>query len=137
LTTIIVDDDAGIREGLRAIVETLGVRVLGEAADGRDGIQQAQALLPDLILLDVSMPVMGGFAAALQLRELLPATPIILVSQHSTGVYAEEALKAGVRAYVLKRCAGHDLAAAISAVIGGRIFVSPQIDFRERERYSA
>ena len=131
-----MDDDPDIRDGLRRIVEQLGAEVVAEAEDGRHGIECAKASNPELILLDVSMPGMGGFAAARQLRVLLPHVPIIFVSQHSSRIYAEEALHIGVRAYVLKRSATTDLRPAISAVMTGHTFVSPLVPIADRVRHS-
>lgn len=124
---VIVDDDAGIRAGLRSIMESLGAEVIGEADNGRSGIERAQLLCPELILLDVSMPVMGGLAAARQLRTLMPELHIILISQHRDRAYAEEAFQIGVEGYVLKRAAFTELPNAISAVTSGHTFVSPGI----------
>jgi YesN/AraC family two-component response regulator len=95
LLLIIVDDDEAIRQRLRTIAETLGAEVLAEADNGRVGIEQAEILRPELVLLDVSMPVMGGFAAARQLRARMPELRTIFVSQHSEPVYVEEAFGMG------------------------------------------
>ena len=127
---VIVDDSALIRAGLRMIVEAFGAEVIGEADNGRSGIEQAESLSPELILLDVSMPVMGGLAAARELRKLKPNLGIILISQYSDRVYAEEALEIGAGAYVLKRTANSELADAINAVMSGRTFVSPVVEAR-------
>ena len=127
--TLIIDDDADIRDGLRGIIESLGAEVVGEADNGRSGIERAQSLQPDLVLLDVSMPVMGGFPAARELRAMMPALAIIFVSQHNERVYAEEALRIGA-GYVLKRSASADLPEAIDAAISGRTFVSRLINGR-------
>jgi DNA-binding NarL/FixJ family response regulator len=124
---IIIDDDAAIRYGLRKLVEALGGEVVGEADNGLQGIEQAESLHPELILLDVSMPVMGGFTTARKLRMLQPEVKIILISQYSEPAYAEEALQIGVQAYVLKRSAGRELESAVEAVRSGQTFVSPVV----------
>ena len=121
---LIVDDDAVIREGLRSILESLGIEVAGEADNGRSGIEQAKESHPDVILLDVSMPVMGGFAAAGELRVVLPALRIIFISQYSEPAYSEEALHIGAAGYVLKQRARADLGRAIDAALSGGTFVS-------------
>lgn len=135
LKTIIVDDDPDIREGLRRIVEHLGAEVVAEAEDGQSAVECAQASRPELILLDVSMPGMSGFAAARQLRKLMPNVPIVFVSQHSEGIYAEQALEIGVRGYVLKRSVCTDLDPAITAVMSGQTFVSPLVAFTAKEQH--
>lgn len=122
---LIVDDDQAIRQGLRLIVESLGTEVLAEADNGRSCIEQAELLHPELVLLDVSMPVMGGFAAARQLRIRMPELRIIFVSQHRERIYIEEAFQIGVNGYVLKQSAADDLGDAIQTVMSGGSFVSP------------
>lgn len=124
---VIVDDDAGIRAGLRSIMESLGAEVIGEADNGRSGVERAQLLCPEVILLDVSMPVMGGLAAARELRSLMPELHIILISQHRERAYAKEALQIGVEGYVLKRAAFTELPNAVNAVTSGHTFISPGI----------
>jgi two-component system, NarL family, nitrate/nitrite response regulator NarL len=121
---VIVDDNALVRNGLRLLIEALGAKVIGEAENGRSGIQQAESLCPEVILLDVSMPIMGGIAAARELCKLKPSLGIILISQYSDRAYAEEALQIGAGAYVLKTAASTELGPAVDAVMSGRTFVS-------------
>lgn len=122
---VIIDDNPAIRYGLRMLVESMGAQVLAEADSGQMGIEKAEQYHPDLVLLDVSMPGMGGFTTARKLREMQPEIGIILISQYSERVYAEEALQMGINAYVLKRNAGKDLEEALQAVRAGQTFVSP------------
>jgi two-component system nitrate/nitrite response regulator NarL len=126
---IIVDDDAAIRYGLRAVAEDLGAEVLAEAENGRIGVEQAERLRPELVLLDVSMPVMGGFAAARQLRACLPEVRIIFVSHHRERAYIEEALQLGVHGYIWKQEAATELGHAMETVMSGGSFVSPLAKF--------
>lgn len=124
---IIVDDDVAIRNGLRRIAEASGAEVVAEANNGRSGIEQAKSFDPELILLDITMPVMGGFAAARELRRTMPKLRIVFVSQHNDRVYAEEALQMGAAGYVLKGTAVADLENALTAAMAGRTFVSPSV----------
>lgn len=124
---MIVDDDAGIREALRMLAKACGAEVLAEADNGRSAIEKAEMFRPEMMLLDVSMPVMGGFPAARYLREHLPELLIILVSQFSQRAYAEEALEMGVRGYIVKAAAASELEPAIHAVLDGGTFVSSNI----------
>ena len=125
LRVIIVDDNEPFRQCLRSITESCGAEVLAEAEDGQAGLDTAERIRPDLVLLDVSMPVMGGFAAAKRLRERLPAVRIIFVSHHQERLYAKKAFESGGDGYVLKRAAATELAQAMQAVLAHRTFLSP------------
>jgi DNA-binding NarL/FixJ family response regulator len=124
---IIVDDDPSIRRMLRSLVENLGAEVLAEADNGRGAIEQAERYRPEVMLLDVSMPVMGGIPAAAYLHEHHPELNIILVSQYSHKVYAEEGLHAGAKAYVVKGSLVIEIEEAVAAVLNGGTFVSPRL----------
>ena len=124
---LIVDDDANIRIKLREIVEREGIKVVGEADNGQKGLEEVARLSPAIVLLDVSMPVMGGFAAARRLRESHPHIHIIFLSQYSQKIYAEEAVKLGAAGYVLKSFAVKELPSAITAVHAGERFISERV----------
>lgn len=100
---MVVDDNAAVRHALRTILElTDDWKVEGEAVDGRDAIEKAKRLHPDLIVLDVSMPVMNGIDAAKVLHQIMPRVPLILCSLHTNKILEEEASAAGVNAVVSK-----------------------------------
>jgi DNA-binding NarL/FixJ family response regulator len=100
---MVVDDNPAIRRALRNILEfNDGWVVCGEAVDGRDGIEKAKALGPDLIVLDLSMPVMNGLEAARVLHQIMPQVPLILCSLHTDRVLEKEAVSAGVTAVFSK-----------------------------------
>ena len=127
LRRIIVDDDPEIRRILRLLTEELGAEVVGEADNGQSAIQEAERLHPQVMLLDVAMPVMGGIAVARYIKEHLPDVRVILVSQYKQKVYAEEALDLGVKGYILKGSAAKELGPAIDTVMEGRTFVSAAV----------
>ena len=112
---------------LRYIVERDQYKVVGEAEDGRAGVSAAERLRPDLVLLDVSMPVMGGFPAARLLHVQMPELPIIFVTQHSDRSYVEEAFKCGAKGYVMKNAATTELPDAIQTVMAGEVLCSPLV----------
>ena len=120
---LIADDDALVLYTVKAILETHG-DVVGEAMDGAAAVELAEQLRPDLVLLDVSMPVLGGFEAMRRIRESVPQTRIIIVSSHSSATYVDEALKGGAQGYVFKGSAILQLPTAIDDVMNGRIFHS-------------
>jgi two-component system, NarL family, nitrate/nitrite response regulator NarL len=118
---LIADDYPAIRKMVRSILEQHPrFEVCGEAVDGAKAIEQATRLKPDVVILNVSMPVLNGFEAAREIRTVLPETAIIILSANADEQFIEEAKKIGVRAYVTKTMAGVALAKAIeTAVLGG------------------
>lgn len=112
---------------LRHIIESVEHSVVGEAENGQAGVHAAESLKPDLVLLDVSMPLMGGFPAARLLHMSMPETPIIFVTQHTESLYVEEAFQCGAKGYVIKRAAVTELPHAIHTVIAGNTFCSPLV----------
>lgn len=122
---VIADDDDAIRQRLRELAESLGARIVAEVKNGYEAIDVCELLIPDLILLDVAMPLMGGFPAARHLRTSMPGISIVFVSQYADAGYAEEALRIGAQAYVMKSAAATELQEAVDAIAAGQCFVSP------------
>lgn len=104
-----------------------GFKVVGEAADGRQAVEQAEASKPDVAVLDIAMPNLSGIEAAQRISAMLPHTRIIILSMHSDEGYVLRALKAGAKGYLLKDSAENDLIEAIRAVDEGKAFFSPEI----------
>jgi len=125
---IIVDDDAATRAVLRLLAEEMGAEVVAEADNGQTAIEQAVHHPAQLMLLDVSMPVMGGFLAARYLRAHLPQMQIIFMSQHSQKAYADQALELGAKGYLVKAGVAADLGPAIQKVLNGETFVSSRVE---------
>ena len=116
---LIVDDHEIVRSGLRRLVELQsGWEVCGEAVNGKEAIEKALALNPELVLMDISMPVMSGIEAARQIRRLSPVTKIVIVSLHDDESITEEAKNAGADAYVVKACPSEILLKTIACVLG-------------------
>jgi len=125
MRVLVVEDFAPFWESIRSILaERPDVQVIGEVADGLEGVQKAELLEPDLVLLDIGLPTLNGFEAARQIRKLAPASKIIFVSQESSCEVVQEALNAGAWGYVVKTKAAIDLLAAVDAVLECRHFVS-------------
>ncbi|MCP9469983.1 MAG: response regulator transcription factor [Nitrospira sp.] len=123
---LIADDHSIVLAGLMKLVEGEG-QVVGAVEDGRMLVTEAQTLRPDIILLDISMPLLNGLDAARQLKKLVPESKLIFLTMHATPTYAAEAFKAGASAYLLKRSAASELRQAIQAVMRGQHYLTPLI----------
>jgi two-component system, NarL family, response regulator NreC len=121
LRILIADDYTIIRKHVRSILEEYPrFEICGEAEDGAEAIEQAQRLKPDVVVLNVSMPIVNGFDAAREIKAKVPQSAIVILSANADKRFVEEAKKAGARAYVAKMKAGEALIKAIeNAVIGG------------------
>jgi DNA-binding NarL/FixJ family response regulator len=127
---LIVDDSADIRSWLRQIAEANHFGVAGEAETGEKALEMVRRLDLDLVLLDVSMPVMGGFETARHLKEIAPEVSIIFVSQHSDRAYVDEAFRLGARGYVLKSNVATELREAIECVLNNQTYRSARLATR-------
>lgn len=120
ITILIADDHGLVRKGLRALLEKEpDLEPIAEAANGREAVQLAKELRPDVVLMDMAMPEMSGLEAMVVLSEELPQVRIVALSMHSDRRLVVEALKAGACAYVLKDCAFSELAATVRTVMNG------------------
>jgi DNA-binding NarL/FixJ family response regulator len=120
---LIADDHEAVRRGVCAILESrVGLEVCGEAKDGAEAVEKARELQPDLIILDITMPVLGGLAAAREIRMFLPRTPILIFSMHESREMMEEARKIGAQGYVTKQEAGRSLLDAVDALALSQTF---------------
>jgi two-component system, NarL family, response regulator NreC len=134
---IFADDHQVVRQGLRPLLEAEGFRVAGEAPDGHEAVRLAETLRPELAVLDLAMPRLNGLDAARAILRASPSTKPVLLTMHTEGRYVSEALRAGVRGYVLKSQASADLAQAIREVSRGLIYLSPGISRAVVEAYLA
>jgi len=125
---LVVDDHAIVRDGIRALLALAqDMSVVGEAASGRAAIAQARSLSPDVILMDIAMPDLGGLEATVEIRKARPDARILILSQYADAEYVRRFLRAGVAGYVLKKAAGADLVAAIRAVHRGGMVLDPEV----------
>jgi DNA-binding NarL/FixJ family response regulator len=128
ITIFLADDHAVVRDGLRSLLEMQpDFRVIGDAANGRDAVRLVAQLRPDVAILDIAMPELNGIEAARQIRELCPATQVIILSMYASSGHIFQALQAGVRGYLLKASAGSELVAAVRAVQAGYRHLSQTI----------
>jgi len=125
---LLADDHTVMRNGLRVLLERQpDFAVAGEAADGREAVDAAERLTPDVVVVDVAMPRLNGLDATQQITSKHPRTAVVVLSMHSDEGYIIRALKAGARGYLLKDSAEADLITAIRAVHEGKAFFSPVI----------
>lgn len=138
MRVLIADDHKIFRQGLRILLQQQGMEVVGEAADGREAVQLAQALQPDVAILDYGMPVLNGIDAAREIRRNTPRTQTILLTMYEDeSANAIEALRAGVHGYVLKSEDADDLMKTIHEVARGAIHLSTAIPQAAFEGYGA
>jgi len=127
LRVILADDHQIVRQGIRALIERLGVQVVAEAADGLTLIEQVRLHLPDLAIVDVSMPGLNGIDATRQMVAAVPTLAVVLLTMHDEELHVSAALRAGVRGYVLKTQAADELLDAIRTVSTGGTYLSPKV----------
>jgi len=126
IKVLIVDDHTLVRQGIRSLLALAAdIEIVGEAADGREAIEKVRQLAPDIVLMDLAMPNMGGLEATRRIRREFPATKVLAVTQYDDSEYVIPIIKAGARGFVTKMASPLELASAIQAVYRGDSFLSP------------
>jgi len=124
---VIADDHEMLRQGLRVLLEEEGFMFVGEASDGREAVRLCEAHHPEVAILDLSMPLLNGIFAAREIIKTNPRTKVVLLTQHTEEHMVLEALRAGVRGYVLKTRASNELVEALRAVCRGEMYLTQSI----------
>jgi two-component system, NarL family, response regulator NreC len=125
---LLADDHTIVRQGLKLILSShADLQVIGEAANGREVLELAEKLQPDVVLMDVAMPELNGIEATRRLHQTSPRTKVLVLSMHKEAVYVREILKAGARGYILKDAIDTELVSAIQSVARGDGYISPAI----------
>jgi DNA-binding NarL/FixJ family response regulator len=127
LRVLLADDHSIVRRGLRGLLESAGVAVIGEAADGLEAVRLCDQLHPDVVILDIAMPKLSGIEVAERAHRMERQPGIIILSVHGDESYIMRALAAGARAYLLKSATDEDLIPAVRAVAAGKPFFSPAV----------
>lgn len=127
LRILLADDHVMVRQGLKALLEREKFDIAGEASDGREAVQLAESLRPDLILLDLAMPLLNGMDATREILKSNPGAKVILLTMHAEDSYVLEALRAGAVGYVVKTRASGELLQAIREVQRGHFYLSPGV----------
>ena len=136
---VLADDHTVVRQGIRSLLQQdASIDVVGEAENGQDAVLVAKKTLPDVVLLDISMPILNGVQATRQIRKFNPKIKILILSMYNDEEYVREVFDAGAAGYILKQTTGSDLVRAIKEVNRGNAYLSPSIakylvsDYRER-----
>ncbi len=128
IRVLLVDDHAVVRRGLRSFLELLDdIEVVGEAADGREGVTLAQALVPDVVVLDLVMPILDGIAATAELKAALPDTQVVILTSFVDDEKVAGALEAGATGFLMKDAEADEVAAAIRAARAGEVHLDPAV----------
>jgi len=126
IRVLVVDDHAMFREGIRSLLEGYeDVEIVGEAAQGREAIEKVRQLAPQVVLMDIAMPVMGGLEATRRIQKESPNARVLVLTQYEDSEYILSLLRAGARGYVSKTATASELVSAIRAIHGGESFLYP------------
>jgi DNA-binding NarL/FixJ family response regulator len=130
-TILIAEDHALFRAGMRALLSAEpDIEIIGEAENGKDIVRLASSLNPTLVLLDLSMPGSNGLEAISEIKKRMPAIKILVVTMHKTDEYIQVALRNGASGYILKEASHDELRMAIRTVLGGKLYLSPDVSER-------
>jgi DNA-binding NarL/FixJ family response regulator len=127
-TVFLADDHAIVRDGLRYLLEAQpDIEVIGDAADGRETVRLVAQLKPDVAIVDITMPELNGIDATLQIRDVCPATEVIILSMHANTRHIARALQAGAQGYLVKESAGIEVVKAVRTVSAGHHYLSQSV----------
>ncbi|HEU4594249.1 MAG TPA: response regulator transcription factor [Pyrinomonadaceae bacterium] len=137
LRVMLAEDHETVREGLKLLVNAQDdMEVVGEAGDGLEAVARARALLPDVLVMDISMPRLNGLKATERLKEVCPQLKVLTLSRHADDGYIQQLLRAGASGYVLKQSASSELLHAIRAVAAGGKYLDPKLAAKVMDTYS-
>ena len=134
---LLADDHTIVRQGLRVLLQREGFEVVGEAANGAEAVRLATETMPDVVVLDYGMPLLNGLAAAREIMVSCPRAKLILLTMHADDRYVLEAVRLGVKGYVVKSQAPTDLVRAIHEVLNGMMYLSPRVSRTVVQAYLA
>jgi len=133
---LLADDHTIVRQGLaRLLEEQPDLKIVGEAINGQAAVDKALELVPDIIIMDIAMPLLNGIEAAMRVRKSLPDCKILILSMYSHEHYIHQLLETGISGYLLKDSSGQDIIKAIKAAMKNETFLSPSISLKVKESY--
>ena len=137
ITVLLAEDHTIVREGFRRVLEREdGLEVVGEAQEGRQAVNLATKLRPDMVLMDITMPLLNGLEATRQILKAVPATRVLILSGHNDEAYVTNAIESGAAGFMLKQTSAHDVCRAIREIQKGNTYFSPSVarHLQQRER---
>jgi DNA-binding NarL/FixJ family response regulator len=136
ITIFLADDHTIVRQGLAKLLESEpNLQVVGEAENGREAVSKVEELQPDIVLMDIAMPMLNGIEATRQIKRICPRTKVVILSMHCHNRYISELFSLGASGYLLKNSTGIDIIKAIHAALNGDTYLSPSISRRVIEEY--
>jgi two-component system response regulator NreC len=136
IRVLLAEDHTLVRKGLRALLYDVGhIMVVGEAENGREAVKKTSLLRPDIVIMDISMPLLNGLEATRQIKQEMPDTGIIILTMHANAEYIFQGLQAGAESYLVKQSAPEELLTAIETTYRGESYLSPLISKRVIEEY--
>ena len=136
IAVLLVEDHTVVREGLRVLIEAFGdIEIVGEARTGREAVQMAEDLRPDVVVMDIAMPLLNGLQATRQILKGFPKAKVLILSAHGDPEYVEAVVKVGAMGYLLKQSSSQVVAEAIRELQKGRMFFAPAIAKRLKEEF--
>jgi DNA-binding NarL/FixJ family response regulator len=136
IKTLLADDHTIVREGLHALLlADGGIQVVGQAHNGREAVEMALELRPDVVVMDIAMPLLNGLEATRQILSAAPKTKVLILSAHSDDAYIDRVIAVGAVGFLIKQTSAQILAKAIHEIMAGNAFYSPQVSKRLRDHY--
>ena len=136
IRVILAEDHTIVRQGLRSLLEQSDdIEVIAEAEDGREAVSKTEQLKPDIVLMDISMPILNGIEATRQIKKKFPDIKVLILTMHTTEEYISQILHAGASGYLVKKSAHHELLSAIKAIQKGHSYLSPLVSKKVVDEY--
>ncbi len=136
IRVILAEDHTIVRQGLRSLLEQSDdIEVIAEAEDGREAVNKTEQLKPDIVLMDISMPILNGIEATRQIKKKFPDIKVLILTMHTTEEYISQILHAGASGYLVKKSAHHELLSAIKAIQKGNSYLSPLVSKKVVDQY--
>ena len=136
INVLLAEDHTLVRKGIRSLLDDAeGIEVIGEAENGREAVEKVASLLPDIVLMDNTMPLLNGLEATRQIKKRFPTVSVLILTMHTNEEYIAQFLRSGASGYLVKQAAPAELVSAIQAVYQGDFFLSPSISKTVVEGY--